>query len=373
MSSLLLSLLLIFGIFNQNINNNPFPSADFGREDGVISEIISEIKARSLYDIDEGELHKQIAISTLLSLGDEYFDVRKTDEEEFSDFDMGNNEDLGLVIDSVEHQGGMELRIVDVLSKSGAKMAGLRPGDIILEVNGVKTKGSYLIYDGAVELETEDKKLLFKIDRLGQIMDIKAEIKPYEQPVLETKILNDEIYYLDINYFDWDTADVIYEELKKFKDYKFDKLLIDLRGNLGGDLDAAVAAASFFFDDEVVCYYKTREGIEEVKRTEDRLIFDSRIAILISENTASSAELFAKALRNKAGATLVGRTSYGKDIGQEFFEINGLEIKLTTLAISTNRDEFMTHEGIVPNIVIEEPLFSERGDEALLKAMNVLE
>lgn len=373
MTWILLSIILYIGNFSQDASVFGPNSTEITQEERVINNIISEIKGRSLYDIDEGELKKQIAISTLLALGDEYFNVRTLDEEEFSDFNMGSYEDVGLVIDSTEHNGSTELRIVDVLSKSGAKKAGFQPGDIILEVNGVRTRGSYTIYDGAVELETEGGKIDYKVDRQGKTLDIKAEALAYEQPVLESRILNEDIYYIDLNYFDWDTAEKLYNELQDFSDFKFDKLILDLRGNLGGDLDAALAAASLFFDDAILGYYKTRDGIEEIKRQEERIIFDSGIVILISENTASSAELFARLLSEKVKATLIGRQSYGKDIGQEFFEINGLEIKLTTLAFSTKKDEFMTHEGLVPDIIIEEPLFSSRGDEALLRAIKELE
>lgn len=370
MSFIMLTLLIYLGTYTQVLEQPLRPDLAQTQEDSYYSELIKAIEEESLYEMDEEELNKQVAISALLALGDEYSDVRSLDEEEFSDFDMGSYEDLGLVIDSVDYNGNSELRIINVLSGSGAKRAGLEAGDIILEVNGVRTKGSYDIYDGAVALKPSKEAIEFKIERNSKALEIKAMALPYTEPVLEDRVINGDIYYLDINYFDWDTAEKIKAQIEKFNSYKFDKLILDLRGNLGGDIDAAVDAASFFFDDEIICYFKRKSGIEEVRRREKSLALDKKIVILISENTASSSELFAKLLREKAGATLVGRQSFGKDIGQEFFEMYGLEIKLTTLAISTNKNEFMKHEGLVPDLIIEEPLFSDRGDEVLIRGLE---
>lgn len=370
MSFIMLTLLIYLGTYTQVLEQPLRPDLAQTQEDSYYSELIKAIEEESLYEMDEEELNKQVAISALLALGDEYSDVRSLDEEEFSDFDMGSYADLGLVIDSVDYNGNSELRIINVLSGSGAKRAGLEAGDIILEVNGVRTKGSYDIYDGAVALKPSKEAIEFKIERNSKALEIKAMALPYTEPVLEDRVINGDIYYLDINYFDWDTAEKIKAQIEKFNSYKFDKLILDLRGNLGGDIDAAVDAASFFFDDEIICYFKRKSGTEEVRRREKSLALDKKIVILISENTASSSELFAKLLREKAGATLVGRQSFGKDIGQEFFEMNGLEIKLTTLAISTNKNEFMKHEGLVPDLIIEEPLFSDRGDEVLIRGLE---
>lgn len=373
MSFIMLTLIFFLGTYTQGLDIPPRPDVIQTQEDTYLSELVNAIEEESLYEMDREELKKQVAISSLLALGDEYSDVRSLHEEEFADFDMGSYEDLGIVIDRVDYKGNKELRILNVLSGSGGKKAGLEPGDIIIEVNGVKTKGSYDIYDGAVALTAAEEAIDFKLERKAQPLNIKAQALSYQEPVIEDRVINSDIYYIDINYFDWDTADKIKLQLNKFNSYKFDKLILDLRGNLGGDIDAAVDAASFFFNDDIVCYYKRKTGIVEVKRREESLVLGKKIVILVSENTASSSELFAKLLRERAGATLVGRKTFGKDIGQEFFEIDGLEIKQTTLAFSTNKDHFMKHEGIVPDIIIEEPLFSDRGDEILIRAIEQLQ
>lgn len=166
------------------------------------------------------------------------------------------------------------------------------------------------------------------------------------------KLTNDVIYLKLTNFSNY-SAEFIYdnkEELKKFK-----HIIIDLRGNKGGNLLSAYKIAELFLDRNLtICYEDTRNPLfsSNVKTKSNQHLKYDNIFILQDEQTASSSEVLINALKyNLDNVILVGKTTFGKGIGQvELYLKNGYVLKATTICLRTPEEISINKLGIKPDI-----------------------
>lgn len=155
--------------------------------------------------------------------------------------------------------------------------------------------------------------------------------------------------YLDIDFFQLTIADYIKRDLSKVN--KFTGVVIDLRDNGGGFVDSAVAVADLFLDNKLVVNAKGRSAEANRDLRTNRLtpFINVPMVILINENTASAAEIFAAAMQDHERATIIGTSSYGKGTVQSLIYTNFGAIQITTSMNYRPLGTAIQGEGVVPN------------------------
>jgi carboxyl-terminal processing protease len=313
------------------------------------------------------------------SFGDPYTIFMPPEEAEDFETDIsGNFEGIGM---EVSKKDGI-LSVISPLKGSPSEKAGIKTGDKIITINGEATAG--LTTDKAVKLIRGPKGTVVK---LGVIRE--GSTKPLEisvtrdvinVPSLETE-LKDDIYVISLYNFYADSKSQFKQALKDFIKTKKSRLIIDLRGNPGGYLDAAVDMASWFLPlGKVIVresFGEDSDRPEKVYRSKGYNVFNEKLklVILVDEGSASASEILAGALQENYRATLVGTKTYGKGSVQELIDVtSNTSIKVTVARWLTPSGKSISENGLMPDLVVEisdEDVKAER-DPQMDKAIEIL-
>jgi carboxyl-terminal processing protease len=201
-------------------------------------------------------------------------------------------------------------------------------------------------------------------------------------PTVETE-LKDGVFVIHLYTFSAISPNLFRDAIREFWESGNDKLIIDLRGNPGGYLEAAQDIASWFLPvgDLVVKEAFKKESSDQIFRSRGYNVFDGKklkLAVLIDGGSASASEILAGALRDHGVATLVGTRSFGKGSVQELFDITDspkTSIKITIAKWLTPNGISISHEGLKPDVEVkldEEAYKKDKTDTQLLKAIEIL-
>ena len=214
------------------------------------------------------------------------------------------------------------------------------------------------------------------------------EIKTFEitrkkittNPVIAEKLDNN-IGYLEVTSFDENTAENFKSKYEELKAQGIDSLIIDLRNNGGGLVEEALKIADYIVPKgKELLVTVDKDGKEKVEKSKEDVLIDMPIVVLVNKNSASSSEILAGALKDLNEATIVGTTTYGKGVIQQFLTLrDGSGLKVTVEEYYTPNRTKINGVGIEPNEKIElpetitNPLTVERKDDTQLqKAIELL-
>ena len=251
------------------------------------------------------------------------------------------------------------ITIIAPLPSTPAEKAGLLPGDIVTEIDGVTTDGMRV--DEAVKLIRGEKgtEVVLSIYREGNL-----EIKKFtvirdtiDIPTIATEKIGD-VFIVRLYSFNAISEMKTQEAMREFTRSGAKKLILDLRGNPGGYLQSAVAIASYFLPTgKVVVKESYRENdMEKLYRSSGRTIQEfkkSDFVVLIDGGSASASEILAGALREHDAATLIGGNSFGKGSVQELIPLpDKSSVKITVARWLTPNGISISHSGLKPDILI---------------------
>ena len=267
--------------------------------------------------------------------------------------------------------------IVATVDGTPAKKAGLLSNDIIAEVNGESTNGWTV--DEAVkkirgEQGTNVKLRIIRKESSDLTLDItRAKITI---PSTEYKMLDNSIGYIRISQFSSDTSELTKSAANDLKRQNAKSIILDLRGNPGGYLDAAVDVSSLWLNNKVVLEEKRGGATIETYRSSKNTILEGMPTIvLIDGGSASASEITAGALKDNGVATLMGTKSFGKGSVQNPTVLNnGGMLKVTVARWFTPNGKNIDKEGIEPdkNVEITSENIKDGIDSQLEAAINEL-
>lgn len=289
------------------------------------------------------------------SFGDPYtVFLPPEDSKVFLDDIAGNFEGVGMEI-------GIEddvLTVIAPLKNTPAERAGIMTGDKIIAINGESTKG--LSTDEAVKKIRGKKgtEVAFTIYREGESVDISVIRDTIETPILEHGLnAEGDVYKIAIYSFSANSSQLFTRALTDFRATGATKLVIDVRGDPGGYLEAAVGIASNFLQkNEVIVtedYAGKRENVEHRSRGTGGVPAGTEVVVLMNGGSASASEILAGALQDHDIATLIGTQSFGKGSVQELIEIGGGSLKVTVARWLTPDGISISDGGLTPDIVVE--------------------
>ena len=244
------------------------------------------------------------------------------------------------------------------LKDSPAEKAGMQSGDIITSIDGTSTVN--MAIDEAVGLIRGPVGTTgtLGVQRAGQKNPITVSITraTINIPEINTIARGDGIFVIQLYEFSANSADLFRDALRQFFETGDTKLVLDLRGNPGGYLDAAVNIASYFLPvgDTVVTEDFGGKQQNIVDRSLGYNVFANKtlaMAILVDQNSASASEILSGALQQHGVAKLVGTRTFGKGSVQELMDLGGgAELKVTIARWLTPNGTSISNGGLTPNI-----------------------
>jgi carboxyl-terminal processing protease len=248
------------------------------------------------------------------------------------------------------------ITIVKPFKNSPAIKAGLLPGDIIIKVDEEEVTGKDLSEVVSHMKGIEGTTVDLSIGREGEKEPLKFTItrQEIEVPTIEYQMLDNSIGYIIITQFDEVTVAQFNEAVNTLEKKKMKGLIVDVRNNPGGLLDAVVNVLDRLLPPELIVYTMDKNN----ERTEENATDDKKIkipmAVLINGNSASAAEIFAGTLQDYKTATIVGTTSFGKGIVQQVIPLSdGTAVKLTISKYYTPNGRNIHGTGIKPDVTVE--------------------
>ncbi|MBV6458187.1 MAG: hypothetical protein HONBIEJF_01312 [Fimbriimonadaceae bacterium] len=226
-------------------------------------------------------------------------------------------------------------KVATVFKDGPAARSGLRPGDLITKVDGNDVAGQPVdkIVSQIRGKEGTEVRLTVVRANADKAIDLKIRRAMVYIPTAEGQVIPDtEIGIINVAQFSETTVEQFDSALDELTDKKIKGLVVDLRSNPGGLLKTAVMMLSNFKPDSVVVKMRYRDGTEEVHRTESNRSrrLEYPVVVLVNEESASAAEIFAGVMQDYRLATIVGEHTYGKASVQNVFQlIDGASAKIT--------------------------------------------
>jgi len=282
---------------------------------------------------------------------------------------------IGAILQIVNNQVG--IRAVE--PGKPADKAGLRPGDIILKIDGISMENkSVMDVSSLLRGEANTPVTLTVLREPRQIFDVKIERAKIEiQAVQDSRMIGKELAYLRLAEWQEHTASQTDTVLEGFKKQGMKALIIDLRNNDGGLLTQAVALAERFLPKGkkiVSVQSKIPEQRKEYFVTQSPAYPKLTMVILVNEKSASASEVFSAAMQEHRRATLVGVKTYGKGSVQSVIPLDDVSaMKLTTARYATPSGKVIDMIGLIPDRVVSNGTEGTPGsDRQILEAIAIL-
>ena len=300
-----------------------------------------------------------------------------TESKMFQEDIAGNFEGVGMEIGIKDHL----LVVVAPIKGSPAEKAGVKTGDAILKIDGKDT--SDLSVDQAVKLIRGKADTVVKITFLPKDATKTVERSitraVIDIPTLDTDTKPGGIFVIRLYSFTSNSADLFRDALRKFVASGDSKLILDLRGNPGGYLDAAWDMASWFLPSgqTVVTEDFGKNKDANVFRSKGYNIFNDKLKMIILADggSASAAEILAGALHEHNIAKLVGTKTFGKGSVQELVPItDDTSLKVTIARWLTPDGHNLSHDGLDPDYKVEvtDKDIANKVDPQMNKAVEIL-
>jgi carboxyl-terminal processing protease len=273
--------------------------------------------------------------------------------QESTDYNNTLSGDIGGGIGAEIGMKNNQITIMRPLAGNAAIKAGLQAGDIVLQVNGQSTTGWTV--DKVVGLVRGDAGTTVKltIKRGDTIKDYTITREIISNPSVESSVTNG-VGTITISRFDSETGNLAKLAAQDFKNQGVKAVILDLRDNGGGFVNAATDVAGLWLNNKVVVTERNGSVINDTLRTGDNAILANMpTVVLVNGNTASASEIVAGALQDYHVAKLVGDKTFGKGSVQELISLTGgAQLKVTTARWYTPNSKNISKEGIKPDISV---------------------
>lgn len=269
-----------------------------------------------------------------------------------------------------------EITVVRPIRNSPAIEEGIEAGDILVEVDHESIMGMQL-EDVVTRVKGLDgTKVQLTMLRGEEVLSFEVERRKIESETVSYEMKEDQTGYIMITEFD----DVTYMQFKNALDdlteQGMESLVLDLRGNPGGNLSTVVQIADLLLPKGMIVYTEDKYGSREEYKCEGEHAFEKPLAVLVDGNSASAAEILAGAIKDYGIGTLVGTTTFGKGIVQRVIPLgDGTALKLTVSKYYTPKGQNIHGIGIAPEVEVPFDADAYREDETdnqLNKALEIL-
>lgn len=323
----------------------------------IFSEVFAKVKNDYVEIIDDRELIEN-AIRGMLEGLDPH--SAYLDKEHYEDLQEGTSGEFGGLGIEVGMEDGF-VKVISPIDDTPAQRAGIKAGDLIIRLDEKSVKGMAL--NDAVKLMRgkPGSDIIITVVREGvdKPMEITITRDVITVKSVRSKMLEPGFGYIRVSNFQTHTAEDMRKSLEKLKKESEDGLsglILDLRNNPGGILNAAVGVSDLFLDNGLIVYTEGR--IKDSKLTftakPTDMLKDAPIIVLVNGGSASASEIVAGALQDHDRAIIMGERTFGKGSVQTILPMNDqAALKLTTARYYTPSGRSIQASGIEPDIIIE--------------------
>jgi carboxyl-terminal processing protease len=323
----------------------------------VLAEVMSQVEREYVDPVDDHRL-LQAAVRGMVSSLDPYSAYLEGDEyDEVKISSSGRYFGVGIDL-SIEDE---QVVVIAPFDGSPAALAGIRSGDIIVTIDGIPVNTSTLADTIGRMRGAEGSAVKIGIMREGNSEPMVFTLKRARVDLRSVKaqMLEPGFAYVRISQFSETTGDDLnaaMKDMRKRNGAPLKGLVLDLRDNPGGVLEAAVAVADAFLDSGVIVTAKgrTTDSKFEMDATPGDVLNGAPIVVLVNGGSASASEIVAGALKDHHRAKLMGRTTFGKGSVQTIIPLSDdRAVKLTTSLYYTPSGVSINHRGIAPDIELQ--------------------
>jgi len=281
----------------------------------------------------------------------------------------GSFEGIGAMVEWAEDEGAV--RIIEPFEDQPAWNAGIRPGDLIIAINGqdvAELTGLNEAINRIKGPKGTEVHLTVRREGLDEPLEFPVTRALIDVPVVESEIYghNDEYAYVALKRFSVDASKKLRDELENLLTDDTQGLIFDLRSNPGGLLREAIRVTSIFLEDERVLIERFSDGTEEIYNTEGSALVpdDLPMIVLVNGGSASASEIVAGALQDVERARLLGVTTFGKGSVQLPHTLSDDSLLRVTIALwYTPSDRSIDDTGLEPDIVVERSIEQRENEE----------
>jgi carboxyl-terminal processing protease len=296
------------------------------------------------------------------SLDDPYSSYMNADTYgQFLEGFEGSYEGIGVVIMTNDND---EVEVIQIIRGTGAEEAGVLPGDIFVEVDGVNVED--IPQDELVNLVRgpAGTQVTISFRRGEELVPLTITRSRFESPTVGFELLDGNIAYISLYQFDQPALHQIQDAIAELDVNSRVGLIFDLRDNPGGLLSVGIDVVSLFVKEGPILYQTYSDGTEDVYYAnggengsqEDNVYANITvpIVVLVNENSASASELFAGAMQDTGIAVILGETTFGKATVQTLFNFsNGGGARITTARYLIPSRRWIHEIGLTPDMVVE--------------------
>ena len=327
-------------------------------------------------EVDEEALTEGIYQGYIAALNDPYSAYYTTEEtKEMMESTSGEYSGIGALMSQNRETG--VITIANVYENSPAAEAGMKNEDILYKVEGEEVTGvdlSEVVTRVKGEEGTEVKMTLLRgADR--QEIEVTAVRRKLQTQTVSYEMKEGQIGYIRVSEFDEVTLEQFREAKTALESQGMASMLIDLRGNPGGNLSTVCDMLREILPEGLIVYTEERDGERTEYKCDGKIPWEKPLAVLINGASASASEIFAGAVQDYGIGQLVGTTTYGKGVVQQLFPMtDGTMVKLTIAEYFTPKGRNIDGTGIVPDVEVEY-VYDETNPEAdnqMEKALELL-
>jgi len=319
-----------------------------------VQEAATILEADALHEFTQEEIDRATdsAVSGLIEAsGDPYaIYYSAADYEQYLRDSSGEYGGIGVTL--TDDEGAVT--VTEVFSDSPAEEAGVIAGDTIIAIDGVRKEWTTEEAVGAIRRE-EGTSVTLVWGREDGERETTMTLRAIIVPIVTTHLLEVDgakVGYLSLSRFTMDCADDLRRAIEDFETLGVDGYILDLRGNPGGFLVAAIGVTSLFVPEGVVLQIEDHEGIV-TKKVTGKMATDKPVVVLVDGNSASASEIVAGAFKDYGRATIVGETTYGKGTVQDVVMLSwGGAIRFTVAHYLSPLGHTIDKVGVVPDVEV---------------------
>lgn len=329
-----------------------------------------------LDEVSDEDLQNGLYKGLLEGLADPY-SVYYTQEEYNEMMESSGGVYYGIGAYLQQNAETMEIRVLRPIPGTPAEEAGLKPDDILKEVDGEDISNEDLnVVVAKIKGEAgTDVRIGVKREGEDELLQLEMERRRVEIITVEHEMLENQIGYIEILEFDDVTTDQFKTAYEDLQEQGMKSLVLDLRDNPGGNLDVVVEISDMLLPEGLIVYTQDKYGSKE-EFSSDAECFGKPMVVIVNENSASASEILAGAIKDYKAGTLLGTTTYGKGIVQQIIPLgDGTGIKLTVSKYYTPSGKNIHDIGIEPDETLEfdyDAYEKDETDNQLNRAIELL-
>ena len=385
LASALLSSMLLLGVLNSSVMAAPSaPTAETPSSTQTLplndlrtfAEVLERIKTAYVEPIDDKTLFEN-AIKGMLSNLDPHSSYLEPDA--FRDLQESTSGEFGGLGIEVGLEDGI-LQVIAPIDDSPASAAGLEAQDLIIKIDDQPTKGLSLMESVEKMRGKPGTSIRLTIVREGRKpFDVTLKRAVIKNRSVKSQLLENDYGFLRISQFQVNTGDEVEKALarlkKENKGQPLKGLILDLRNNPGGVLQAAVEVTDHFLSSGLIVYTKGRLANAELRFSANAKNASEGVplVVLINGGSASASEIVAGALQDHKRGIVMGTDSFGKGSVQTVLPLNNdRALKLTTALYYTPKGRSIQAQGIVPDILVERAKLSQEDSTMGIKEADLV-